>query len=195
MERSVCRSSLAAGVLAQLSIIGRRQGFIWRLWSRTHGPGTGRTLMGRPGFVHCPPGSGAARQRQNTASHPQRLVGEQLPTLAHCLKATGGVAAGVQGRQKGGRPCPRISAPGLNAAISTWTISSSTSHTAKLAGAPGTNWPISGFRCLVARHPARVWPKNAARAEILCSGLLCSRQARTLDHGRRGVTGCHCRKR
>ncbi len=42
---------------------------------------------------------------------------------------------------------------------------------------------------LAARQPALVWPRNAARAEMRWSGLLCSRQARTLAHGFNGVTG------
>ncbi len=35
MERSVCRTSLAAGILAQLSIIGRRKALLERLWCQT----------------------------------------------------------------------------------------------------------------------------------------------------------------
>lgn len=36
MERSVCRTSLAAGILAQLSIIGRWRAPLERLWRGTH---------------------------------------------------------------------------------------------------------------------------------------------------------------
>ncbi len=49
---------------------------------------------------------------------PSATRGRTTPDPRALSEGNGGVAAGVQGRQKGGRPCPRISAPGLNAAIS-----------------------------------------------------------------------------
>lgn len=70
MERSVCRSSLAAGILAQLSIIGRRTTLPGPLWRRTQLPGS-------CGQVHKPSTSGA---EQGYSGRTVFRVAVDLPT-------------------------------------------------------------------------------------------------------------------
>lgn len=89
MERSVCRTSQAAGFLAQLPIIGRCGKRIGWLWSGT------RTRVGDPVLI--------------PSALPEGIVGEQLPAFMYRLQAAG-IASCVQGRQQGG-PRPRIGAP------------------------------------------------------------------------------------
>ena len=103
-------------------------------------------------------------------------------------------------RQRGSVPVSRAGSSGVRARGSvlqdctrpsaTWTMSSSTSQTAKLAGAPGTSWP--GHRVAVPGGPPagpRVAQERCAGGDLFGRGCCAPGRRARWTTGRSGVTG------
>ena len=139
--------------------------------------------------LRCPATVRAALQARKrvveSSSSPFRTVWTAAPASVPVSRAG---SIGVPGRAD---PCSRTGP----CRPATWTMSSSTSQTAKVAGAPGTSWPAIGFRTgLPASRPGcgrgRLRGRRSARQGCCVPG----RPARW-TRAAAASPGCRCRSR